>query len=179
MDSYDIKKGITKAPLEKDAADQFEYMLDFFKNNNYIQYEISNIAKEGHFALHNSNYWKGVSYLGLGPGAHSFNGKDRQWNMANNALYIKNIQNNIQHYEIEDLKLSDRYNEYVMTGLRTIWGLEKNHLKQFGPSLLKYFYKHVHTFIKAGDIIDYQDAFVLSESAKLRADAIASDLFYI
>ena len=177
--AYQIKKGISKAPLEKDAADQFEYMIDFFKEHNYIQYEISNIAKEGHFAVHNSNYWKGISYLGLGPGAHSFNGKERQWNIANNALYIKNIENQIQYFETEYLEPADRYNEYVMTGLRTIWGVEKKHLKQFGSTFLNYFNQAVNPFIKSGDIIDNQQAFILSEAARLRADAIASDLFFI
>lgn len=177
--AYQIKKGISKAPLEKDAADQFEYMIDFFKEHDYIQYEISNIAKEGHFAVHNSNYWRGVAYLGLGPGAHSFNGQERQWNMANNALYIKNIENSIQYFETEQLQPADRYNEYVMTGLRTIWGVEKSNLKQFGPEFNNYFNKVVSTFLKSGDIIENQEAFILSEAARLRADAIASDLFYI
>ena len=176
---HQIKKGLTPAPLEKDASEQFLFMQAFFKTHYYIQYEISNIAKEGHFAKHNSNYWKGVPYLGIGPGAHSFDGKNRQWNMSNNALYMKNIENNIQHYEVEELTHRDRYNEYVMTGLRTIWGVEKENLKQFGPTLNNYFQTHIKEHLNQGQIRETADAYVLSEEAKLRADAIASDLFFI
>lgn len=176
---HQIKKGLTPAPLEKDASEQFVFMQSFFQANNYIQYEISNIALQGHFAKHNSNYWKGVPYLGIGPGAHSFDGKNRQWNISNNALYMKNIEHGIQHYEVEQLTETDRYNEYIMTGLRTIWGVEKENLKQFGSNLNNYLKSQIQEHINTGNIRETSDSYVLTEQARLRADAIASDLFFI
>jgi oxygen-independent coproporphyrinogen-3 oxidase len=176
---HQIKKGLSPAPSEKDASEQFLFMQSFFAKHNYIQYEISNIAKEGHFAKHNSNYWKGIPYLGIGPGAHSFNGTDRQWNRSNNALYIKNIEHQIDHFEIERLEEKDRYNEYIMTGLRTIWGVEKAHLKQFDEKYSRYFHEQIKSYLNDGDVNEYKDSFVLKPEAKLRADAIAADLFYI
>ena len=99
--------------------------------------------------------------------------------MSNNALYMKNIENNIQHYEVEQLTEKDRYNEYVMTGLRTIWGIEKENLKQFDSTLNTYLQTNIQEHLKRGDIRETEDAYVLSEQAKLRADYIASDLFFI
>jgi len=177
--AHQIKKGLTQAPLEKDASDQFLFMQAFFEKHQYIQYEISNIALEGHFAKHNSNYWKGIPYLGIGPGAHSFNGEDRQWNISNNALYMKNIENKIQHFEIEKLEEKDRYNEYVMTGLRTIWGIDEKNLKQFDEKIFAHFNKLISPHIKNGNIINNGGFYALQPEAKLRADAIASDLFLI
>ena len=177
--AHQIKKGLTQAPLEKDASDQFLFMQAFFEKHHYIQYEISNIALEGHFAKHNSNYWKGIPYLGIGPGAHSFNGEDRQWNISNNALYMKNIENKIQHFEIEKLEEKDRYNEYVMTGLRTIWGIEEKNLKQFDEKIFANFDRLIEPHIKNGNIINTNGFYALKPEAKLRADAIASDLFLI
>ena len=177
--AHQIKKGLTQAPLEKDASDQFLFMQAFFEKHHYIQYEISNIALEGHFAKHNSNYWKGIPYLGIGPGAHSFNGEDRQWNISNNALYMKNIENKIQHFEIEKLEEKDRYNEYVMTSLRTIWGIEEKNLKQFDEKIFAHFNKLIAPHIKNGNINNNNGFYTLKPEAKLRADAIASDLFLI
>ena len=121
-------------PIDNEqSAKQFEYLMQTAKSNNYNHYEISNYALEGYEAKHNGNYWKSKSYLGIGPSAHSFNGASRQWNISNNALYIQSLQDDKVPFEIETLTDTQRLNEYIMTSLRTIEGMDLNFVsKVFG-----------------------------------------------
>lgn len=176
---HQIKSGQRPALDDELASEQFLFMQDYTAQKGYIAYEISNLALEGHFALHNSNYWKGKSYLGIGPGAHSFNGNSRLWNLSNNSLYLKNMELNQPFSEEEILSKKDRYNEYVMTGLRTIWGLQESNLKQFDASIFTYFEQQVKPFIKSNQVNYDGQSYRLNKEARLQADGIASELFVI
>lgn len=169
-----IKTGKTPAVEEDKAARQYEYLLAAMRAHGYIQYEISNFAKPGRFAIHNSNYWRGEPYLGLGPSAHSFNGESRQWNVANNPKYIR-LDSGL--FEIEQLTPVDRYNEYVMTGLRTIWGVELSRLRHIGPEFESYFLQNVQVFIDEGKAERIEDTVLLTDAGKFLADGIAAELF--
>ena len=149
-------------------------------NNDFMQYEISNFCKNGAFSKHNSNYWKKENYLGLGPSAHSFNGTTRQWNISNNSLYIQSIEKDELNFEKEVLSIEQRYNEYVMTSLRTIWGLDLNYLEQaFGKEYLEYCLREAEQYIKSENVLNEENKLYLSDKGKLIADKIASDLFIV
>ena len=105
-------------------------MFEKLSLSNYINYELSSFAKEGYFSKNNSSYWLGKKYIGIGPSAHSFDGKIRSWNISNNSQYVKHIVNNRLFYQNEHLSKIDQYNEYVMTGLRTIWGISLDQLEK-------------------------------------------------
>ena len=131
---HNIKAGKSQPVNPEQAAHQFEMLMDFAAQTGFEHYEISNLAKPGHRALHNTNYWLGVPYIGIGPSAHSFNGITRQWNIANNALYIKSLLADRKiNFEQEILTTEQRLNEYIMTSLRTSWGLNLDKVtKEFG-----------------------------------------------
>src|SRR5690606_29925726 len=114
---------------EEQSARQMLQLIDTLEAASYEQYEISNFALRGQYAKHNSNYWRGVHYLGIGPSAHSFNGYSRSWNLANNALYIDGIQSNKPALDTEELRPMDQFNEYVMTSLRTKWGIDETQIR--------------------------------------------------
>ena len=154
-------------------------MIDRLEKNNFIHYEISNFGKEGFFSSHNSNYWKGEHYLGLGPSAHSFDGLSRQWNVANNNVYIKKLsEKTYDFFEKEILTEKERFNEYVLTSLRTIWGIDLIYLKaNFNSDYIKTFLNQVDIYIKQQHIVVKQDTYTLTEKGKLLADKIASELF--
>jgi oxygen-independent coproporphyrinogen-3 oxidase len=158
------------------SSRQFLLMLDVLENSGFTGYEISNFGKQGFYAVHNTNYWLQQPYLGLGPSAHSFNGKSRQWNVKNNSLYIKAFNENTSFFEKEDLSLHDRYNEYILTRLRTIWGCDEKEIeKLFGSELKKHFRAQVQfmrSFIKEKDGI-----ITLNRDGKLRADGLSAELF--
>src|SRR5690606_1845957 len=132
-------------------------------------------------AIHNSNYWKGKHYLGIGPSAHSFNGVSRSWNIANNALYTKQLFQNELALETEKLSLDDRFNEYVMTSLRTKWGVDFEYLKDnFDSDYLYYLKKEADIYLKQEELLLKDEQYlVLTASGKLIADQIASDLFIV
>ena len=158
------------------SSQQFLMMTDFLKRSDLIHYEISNFGKEGFFAKHNSNYWLQKEYLGLGPSAHSFNGTSRQWNIKNNNLYIKALEQNLNYFEKEELSINDRFNEYVLTRLRTIWGCDAEEIKLlFGESIHSHFLKTVEQ--KRTDFEINNGVYTLTPQARLFADGIASDFF--
>ena len=172
-----VKKGKAKAVDEDKASQQFEYLMDTLQAEGFLHYEISNFALPNHEAVHNSNYWKGAQYLGLGPSAHSFNGTTRQWNVANNSQYIKAIQSNSVPSEEEHLTKVDQYNEYVMTSLRTMWGCKKKRLEQMGEAFYSHFRANAVSPIEKGWIIEQADHYLLTQAGKLLADRIAMELF--
>lgn len=178
LDSF-IKKGKSAPIDEEKSARHFEMLMSEMKRFGYIHYEISNFAQQGHFARHNSNYWLGVPYLGIGPSAHSFDGKSRQWNINNNAKYVKNMNNNIVPFTREDLTDTQRYNEYVMTTLRTVWGCDPSVIDaSFGKSYLKYFNKKILDYIKNQTVETDGKKYYLTDAGRLLADRIAMELFY-
>lgn len=178
MDSF-IKKGTQKPMNEEQAAVQFEMLVNTLKANGYEQYEISNFCKSNRYSKHNSNYWKGEKYLGLGPSAHSYNEETRQWNVANNAVYIKEIQAGKIPFESETLTMEQRYNEYILTTLRTVWGSDLNHLELLGKSFLDHCMNESKVYENSGDLIQKDNHLYLTEKGKLLADRIASDLFWV
>lgn len=174
-----IKKGKIKAPEEEQAVRQFEILMDTMNNQGFIHYEISNFCKEGFFSRHNSNYWKQQKYLGLGPSAHSFDLDSRQWNVANLQQYIQSINAGNIPFEKEILTASQKYNEYIMTGLRTIWGVNLKEVKlKFGEELLSYLNKNSRKYITDKTMELKDNALILTEKGKFLADGIASDLFF-
>lgn len=172
-----VKKGKVQPVDDEQAARQFLMLMENMERQGFDHYEISNFAKPNHYAVHNSNYWKGKSYLGLGPSAHSFNGHSRQWNIAHNMQYIKSIQKNEVPFEIEQLSLSDQYNEYIMTGLRTIWGVDIEKIQTFGESYKNLFLSKIPTFIQNGLAQQNDNQYALTKMGRLQADGIASELF--
>lgn len=174
-----IKKGKIKAPEEEQAVRQFEILMDTMNNQGFIHYEISNFCKEGFFSRHNSNYWKQQKYLGLGPSAHSFDLDSRQWNVANLQQYIQSINAGNIPFEKEILTASQKYNEYIMTGLRTIWGVNLMEVKlKFGEEFLSYLNKNSRKYIADKTMELKENALILTEKGKFLADGIASDLFF-
>jgi oxygen-independent coproporphyrinogen-3 oxidase len=172
-----IKKGKSRPVDELCAAGQMEWLMEAAEKAGYEHYEISNYAKPGWHAKHNSNYWLGAKYLGIGPSAHSYNGSSRQWNITNNALYIKSLEQNLIPFESEILTDKQRYNEYVLTALRTAWGCTKDRLASFGPSFESHFYRQAEPYISGGKILETGGIFTLSRAGKLMADRITVDLF--
>ncbi|MFV0228355.1 radical SAM family heme chaperone HemW [Empedobacter falsenii] len=177
---HQIKKGITKPVDEDRQNEQFQLLVDTLTSNNFIQYEISNFGKENYFSLHNSNYWKGIHYMGIGPSAHSYNGKSRAWNIANNTKYIQAINQNNLPQEIEVLNEAERFNEMIMIGLRTIYGIDVDRINsEFSQPILDLFYQEINQLIKENLIIKQENKIILKPESKFFADGIASRLFYI
>ncbi len=174
-----VRRGRTSPVDEEKAARQLEYLMDETARYGYVHYEISNFARPGHYAVHNSNYWLGVPYLGIGPSAHSYNGTSRQWNIANNALYIKAISEGRVPFEREELTAAQRYNEYVMTRLRTYWGCHQRDIAAFGAPYADHFQKEIAPLLEKGWVEIQEDRYCLTRSGKLLADHIAAGLFWV
>ncbi|MBK0380408.1 radical SAM family heme chaperone HemW [Mucilaginibacter segetis] len=163
---------------EQQSAEQFAILTDAMLQKGFEHYEISNFCKPGHYSRHNSNYWKGVNYLGIGPSAHSFNGHSRQWNIANNATYLRSLTENNIPAEIEILSEADRLNEYIMTSLRTMWGLDMDKLDTISASASAGLLKNAKVYLDNGNLQISHNILTLSSSGKLYADAIAAALFF-
>ncbi|MFM9403470.1 radical SAM family heme chaperone HemW [Myroides odoratimimus] len=175
-----IKKGVIPSPEEEVAHQHFMLLIETLKSNGYIHYELSNFAKSGYYSKNNSAYWLGKKYLGIGPSAHSFDGVHRSWNIANNSLYIKDISEDKLPREIEELNLTDRYNEYIMTGLRTIWGVDLTRVeREFGKTYHDYLVKLSASFLEEELMHKEGDILTISNKGKFLSDGIASDLFYL
>lgn len=180
-----VKIGKAPAVDEEQAARQFEMLMEILKTNGYEHYEISNFAKPDRYARHNSSYWSGAHYLGIGPSAHSFNGTSRQWNVANNADYVRGwedgrigkLENQAAFFEKEILTPAQRYNEYVMTSLRTMWGTQLSHIQAFGVGFEQHFLTIAEPFITKKWVTRKDNTFTLSDEGKLLADFIAAELF--
>lgn len=155
----------------------FQLLMQWTEDAGYEHYEISNFAKPGHRSKHNSSYWQGKHYLGLGPSAHSFKGNSRQWNVANNALYIKSIEQNIVPFEEEQLTSTQRLNEYIMTSLRTAEGLSLKSIKEKWNEAEQEIVALSKKFICRQLMVENDDRLILTQKGKLFADGIAADLF--
>ena len=178
LDNF-VKNGKTPPVEEEKSARQFEILMSEMKRFGFIHYEISNFAQPDCYARHNSNYWLGVPYLGLGPSAHSFDGASRQWNIAHNAQYIKSLNDGKVPFTKEDLTSTQRYNEYIMTTLRTVWGCDPSVIDvKFGKNYLKYFNKKILQFVQNQTVMTDGKKYFLTDAGRLLADRIAMELFY-
>ena len=165
---------------ENQSAAQFEILTSQMKRNGYEQYEISSFCKPGAYSKHNSSYWKKDMYLGLGPSAHSFYDNKRLWNVSNNTKYVKSLAQNLLPLQEEVLSLEDRYNEYVMTSLRTKWGCSIAEIEtNFSSELAAYFRNEIELYVSTENVLVKKEVYYLSEKGKLLADKIASDLFKV
>jgi putative oxygen-independent coproporphyrinogen III oxidase len=186
-----IKKE-TYPPIDEALAlAHFNHLVAETKKQGFVQYEISNFGKPNYFSKHNTSYWQGKAYLGIGPSAHSFNGKERSWNVSNNIKYIKSIQDNKLPIEIEILSKKDQFNEYVMTGLRTIWGVSLEKIQiDFGTDYKSHILNSTEKFIDQNLLViedchseqseeSHQKIIKTTQKGKFLADGIASDLFMI
>ena len=172
-----VKTGQSRPVDDQLAETQFLYLIDQLEAEGFDHYEISNFAKPGHYAVHNSNYWLGANYLGIGPSAHSFNKVSRQWNIAHNPKYIQFLKEEspITWYEQEILDQDQRYNEYVMTRLRTIWGVSLNDLDS---RYKKHFLQEIQPYVDTNKVDVKDHLYKLTKAGRLLADRIASDVFY-
>jgi oxygen-independent coproporphyrinogen-3 oxidase len=175
-----IQKGIIPQLDDEVAQEHFHILVDKLSENGFIHYELSNFGKENYFSKNNSSYWLGKKYIGIGPSAHSYDGKNRGWNVSNNSLYIKSIQENKLPIEIETLTKTDRYNEYIMTGLRTIWGVSLERIEQeFGKTYLDYLNQQASKFIEDHLLFVDENILRTTKKGKFLSDGIASDLFLL
>ena len=181
-----VASGKMKNVSEQQSSEQFEMMLKEMNVNQFQQYEISNFCKDQFYSKHNSNYWLKEKYLGFGPSAHSYNGELRQWNVSNNAVYIQAIKDMEKKgddkllFEKEVLTLQQRYNEYVMTSLRTMWGTDLQYIKQqFGEEILFHTLKEAKPYLDLKQLLQKENKLSLTDAGKLLADKISSDLFIV
>ncbi len=173
-----INKKKQPAMNESQSADQFLLLTGLLIESDFEHYEISNFARREMYSKHNTNYWRGVSYLGIGPSAHSFNGNTRAWNISNNARYIESISRKVIPAEIETLTIANKINEYILTSLRTMWGTDLTKLSQdFGASYRIDVERATKRVLEKGLISRENDIITLTLSGKLLADQIAAELF--
>lgn len=179
LDNF-IKKGKIK-PLDDDLAQvHFQYLYDTLIKAGFDCYEVSNFGKSGYYSQNNTAYWLGKTYVGIGPSAHSYNGKQRSWNISNNPKYLRAIQSGELLSETECLSKKDTYNEYVMTGLRTIWGVSLKRIEnEYGNQFLDYLTDQVQPFIEQG-LLKIEDGILYTtKKGKFLTDGVASDLFMV
>ncbi|MDA9277483.1 radical SAM family heme chaperone HemW [Polaribacter sp.] len=175
-----IKKGKIEKVDEVLAQEQFFILRDLLEKANFVHYELSNFGKENYFSKNNTAYWLGKSYLGIGPSAHSFDGKQRSWNVRNNTQYIKEIELNKLPIESEVLSVTDRYNEYVMTGLRTIWGVSLEKIKtDFGPKYVTYIQTESEKYIQQKLLYVEANTLKTTKEGAFLVDGIAAHLFLL
>ena len=166
-------------PLKDEIViEQFNILMELAQQKGFVHYEISNFGKAGFYSKHNTSYWKNKHYLGVGPSAHSFNGNSRSWNVSSNKQYIQKIKKGEDYFETEKLSISQQYNEYVFTSLRTIWGANLEIIKErFGKQI--HFLKEIKKWERKKNIKKCKNTYTLTKSGKIFADAIASDLFIV
>ena len=181
-----IEKGELQSVSEEETILHYNILVERTKENGFEHYEISNFAKEGFRSQHNSIYWRDEKYLGLGPSAHSYDGNSRQWNISNLTKYIQMVgdaetqrhRDTELFYEKEILSTEDKFNEYVMTSLRTSWGCDIEKIERdYGKSYAHHFLKNIKKYLESGEMLKENNTYFLSEDGKLFADGIAADLF--
>jgi oxygen-independent coproporphyrinogen-3 oxidase len=175
-----VKKGLVKPVDDEIAQEHFNILNETLSNAGYSCYEISNFGKPGYFSKNNTAYWQQKKYIGIGPSAHSFDGNTRGWNINNNPKYLKAIEKGELPMEVEVLSTKDKYNEYVMTGLRTIWGVSLSRIaSDFGNTYKDYIMEHAEKYIEQQLLYRDGDLLLASKKGKFLADGIAADLFMI
>ena len=183
-----VKKALIPPVNDVMAKQHFDYMINTLQKHGYGQYELSNFSKTNYWSKHNTAYWLGKKYYGFGPSAHSYSLESRSWNVANNAKYIKAISSGIVPSQQEFLSISNRYNEYIMTGLRTAWGISPAFIKAtFGAEIYQYFIEKSKQFISDKKLIPFDLSInkgvaihlVVPTAFLFVVDGIISDLFYV
>ena len=178
--NYLIKKKKIKPLSESKSENHFKILQEISSELGYKQYEISNFCRKDKFALHNTSYWKDKIYLGIGPSAHSYNGESRRWNISNNLKYITFINSGEKYFDEEILSINQKYNEYTLTSLRTIWGVSLDYLENnFDKMITSHFKKNSRKWIENENAILENNSLKLTNKGMLFADAISSDLFII
>ena len=173
-----LKQGKIQTIDDDFSATQFEMLANHLVQNGFEQYEICSFSKDNYFSRHNTSYWKQEEYLGIGPSAHSYNHRSRQYNVANNGQYLKSLQQNLVPYEVENLSIEDKVNEYLLIGLRTKWGCNIQKINELSNQL----FQKQNTFevekqIREGFLMIENNTLLLTHKGKLFADRVASDLF--
>ncbi|GAA3519242.1 radical SAM family heme chaperone HemW [Aquimarina addita] len=175
-----IDKGLIPPIDDAQAATHFEKLVATLEKEGFVHYELSNFGKPEYFSKNNTAYWQGKKYLGIGPSAHSYNGKERSWNCENNTKYLEALQKNELPSEIEKLTTTDRYNEYVMTGLRTIWGVSLTKVAtDFGVIRKEHLLKQAQKHLEEGLLHLHEETLLVTKKGKFLSDGIASDLFLL
>jgi len=179
--SHYVKKGTMHPVEEGKSIRQYEMLISFTENNAYDHYEISNFAKDNQYSLHNLAYWTGKPYIGIGPSAHSYLTDIRRWNISVNTKYCEGVEkNNQEYYESEIIDLKTAYNDYVLTSLRTKWGLDKEQiLTKFGASFILECNKSAATFISEGTLIEDNQKIYFSRKGILIADYVISAMMIV
>ncbi|MFT5942484.1 MAG: oxygen-independent coproporphyrinogen-3 oxidase [Sediminicola sp.] len=175
-----IEQGVVPPVNDELAQEHFTILTTTLANAGFDNYEISNFGKPGFYSKNNTAYWQGKKYIGIGPSAHSYDGQRRGWNKANNTKYIKLIEAGVLPMEVEVLSTTDKYNEYVMTGLRTIWGVSLSRIKtEYGETYHNYILQQAEKHIQEQLLFLDQDILLVSKKGKFLSDGIASDLFLL
>jgi putative oxygen-independent coproporphyrinogen III oxidase len=175
-----LHSGKVKPVMEELSVAMFTELIDTLADAGYEQYEISNFAKNKLYSRHNSSYWKGIKYLGVGPSAHSFDGKTRQWNVSSMTKYFKGIAAGFPDVEMEELDTKTSYNDFIITGLRTMWGVDLHELqKLYGEELLTYCMKQAAPHLKNGLLVNADSVLKLTRQGIFISDGIMSDLLYV
>lgn len=174
-----LKDGKLSEVPDEVSLEQYEYLIKALKIAGYEHYEVSNFAKPDFYSRHNSAYWKEKKYLGIGPSAHSYNGKTRQWNIRSNPQYVQLIGKNEQFFEIEELSEIDRYNDYIITSLRTIWGIDVKRIGEtYNEALATYFQRALNKYVESDLVYIEDEVLRLTEKGIFVSDRIMEDFFY-
>ncbi|RHO69295.1 coproporphyrinogen III oxidase family protein [Parabacteroides sp. AF48-14] len=178
---YKLLEAGKVTPVEEElSVSFFSTLINKLTEAGYLHYEISNFARPGCFSRHNSSYWTGKKYLGIGPSAHSYNGESRQWNVSSLPLYLKAIAAGTPDVEIEKLDLNTRYNDFIITGLRTMWGIRLSDIReQFGEEKQAYLERQAAVYLRRGLLIRENDTLTLSKEGIFISDGIMSDLLWV
>lgn len=160
------------------AAEQYEIVIESLGALGYEQYEISNFARDKKYALHNTSYWMGDEYLGVGPSAHSYNVHSRQWNVANNHKYMTAVENGTTEFEKEELSVTEKVNDYLLTGLRTIWGVSLDKITQISTEIPSDFFENIGALKDQNLLVQQGNILLIPSHARVLSDRIASDLFW-
>ena len=175
-----IQTGKIAKPKDEVAEEHFQILVEMLEKNGFIHYELSNFGKENYFSKNNSAYWLGKKYIGIGPSAHSYDGISRSWNISNNTIYLKSLEGNKLPCETEILSKADRYNEYIMTGLRTIWGISLDRIEnEFGTTYLEYLTNQAQKFLDDNLLSIEENVLKATKKGKFLTDGMASDLFLV
>lgn len=177
---HQVQTNQVKPQQDEAYNEQFQYLIESSAQQGFDHYEISNFGKPNFYSRHNTSYWLGKKYLGIGPSAHSFNGAERSWTVKSNLKYVNLVGKGRVPTEVEKLSLQDQFNEYILTRLRTIWGVDKNQIKaQFGMEFQNFLKVNIRPFVLKKWVIENENSYVLSNEGKYLADKISSDLFMI
>lgn len=178
---YKLMKADKVSPIGEDlSVTLFTLLIEQLTTAGYQHYEISNFARPGYLSRHNSSYWTGKKYLGLGPSSHSYNGVNRQWNVSSLPLYLKGVTTGTPDTETEFLDIHTRYNDFIITGLRTMWGVSLHDIRQFfGEKKQAYCQKQAIPYLKKGLLLQKNDTLTLSQEGIFISDSIMSDLLYV